>query len=288
MLAALDLERGGMSRRTLLGVWAHPDDEAYLSAGLMAEYRAAATGSSSSRRRSASTAPSDPATWPPARLAALRRRELRAQPGRARRRRAPPARLRGRRVRRSTTAPTLIARHIAEVAPDLIVTFGPDGMTGHPDHRAGQRWTTDAWAATRLRAELWYATLTPDFHQRWGHVNEQIGLWADQPEPPCTPRDELATRSRSRRTARRQARRAPSPPVADRSRSPTWSGPRLPRVVAHRVVPRPGTAPPSVSPSTRPRRSHTMTAAAQHPAGRHHRPPHPDAHATTTSSDSPR
>ena len=28
-----------MSARTLLGVWAHPDDEAYLSAGLMAESR---------------------------------------------------------------------------------------------------------------------------------------------------------------------------------------------------------------------------------------------------------
>ena len=28
-----------MSRRTLLGVWAHPDDEAYMSAGLMAEFR---------------------------------------------------------------------------------------------------------------------------------------------------------------------------------------------------------------------------------------------------------
>ena len=28
-----------MRRRTLLGVWAHPDDEAYASAGLMAEFR---------------------------------------------------------------------------------------------------------------------------------------------------------------------------------------------------------------------------------------------------------
>jgi LmbE family N-acetylglucosaminyl deacetylase len=28
-----------VSRRILLGVWAHPDDEAYLSAGPMAEFR---------------------------------------------------------------------------------------------------------------------------------------------------------------------------------------------------------------------------------------------------------
>src|SRR3954471_13528372 len=25
---------------------------------------------------------------------------------------------------------------IADVQPDTVVTFGPDGMTGHPDHRA--------------------------------------------------------------------------------------------------------------------------------------------------------
>jgi LmbE family N-acetylglucosaminyl deacetylase len=30
---------------TLLGVWAHPDDEAYLSAGLMAEFRRRVTAS---------------------------------------------------------------------------------------------------------------------------------------------------------------------------------------------------------------------------------------------------
>ena len=31
---------------TVLGIWAHPDDEAFLSAGLMAAARDAATGSS--------------------------------------------------------------------------------------------------------------------------------------------------------------------------------------------------------------------------------------------------
>ncbi len=46
-----------MNRRTLLGIWAHPDDEAYLSAGLMLEHTAAATESSSSPPRSENTAP---------------------------------------------------------------------------------------------------------------------------------------------------------------------------------------------------------------------------------------
>ncbi len=85
----------------------------------------------------------------------------------------------------------LISRFITDLRPDLIVTFGPDGMTGHPDHRAVSRWTTQAWRATRSDAQLWYATVTTDFHQRWGSVNAQVGLWADQPEPPSTHYDEL-------------------------------------------------------------------------------------------------
>ena len=60
----------------VLGVWAHPDDEAYLSAGLMA------TASEAGRRVVVATASwgergtDDPRRWPPHRLAARRRGEL--------------------------------------------------------------------------------------------------------------------------------------------------------------------------------------------------------------------
>ena len=33
---------------------------------------------------------------------------------------------------------------IEDVQPDVVVTFGPDGITGHPDHIAVSRWTTAA------------------------------------------------------------------------------------------------------------------------------------------------
>ena len=81
---------------------------------------------------------------------------------------------------------------IRDVRPDVIVTFGPDGMTGHLDHRAVSRWTTDAWMATGSDAELWYTTVTPDFHQRWGHVNAMVEFWYPGCEPPNTPHDELS------------------------------------------------------------------------------------------------
>ena len=51
---------------------------------------------------------------------------------------------------------------IEEVAarnPDAIVTFGPDGITGHPDHRAVSQWTTAAWSRAVEPSELLYATI---------------------------------------------------------------------------------------------------------------------------------
>ena len=149
--------------RTMLGVWAHPDDEAYLSAGLMAEFRRRGGRVVVVTATAGEHGTSDPVAWPPNRLAALRRIELReslAAVG------VDELHLLGYEDgtcdRQDDAAVTkLIACHIAAVQPDLIVTFGPDGVSGHPDHLAVNRWTTDAWARTRPSAELWYPTFTP-------------------------------------------------------------------------------------------------------------------------------
>jgi LmbE family N-acetylglucosaminyl deacetylase len=177
--------------RTLLSVWAHPDDEAYTSAGLMAEFRRRGDRVVVVTATLGEHGTSDRATWPPAALAAVRHAELRdslATLG------VDELHLLGYddggcELSNGTAA---IAGHTSDIEPDVIVTFGPDGMTGHPDHRAVSRWTTDAWIATRPAAELWYATVTPDFQERWGPINDRIGLWAEQPEPPCTIAADLA------------------------------------------------------------------------------------------------
>lgn len=180
-----------MSRRTLLGVWAHPDDEAYLSAGLMADFRRRGDRVVVVTATLGQRGTSDPATWPPERLAIVRERELRASLAAVG---VSELRLLGFMDGECTwnDGTDLIADVIREVSPTVIVTFGPDGMTGHPDHLAVSRWTTDAWAATRSSARLWYATLDADFHRRWGALNERLGLWGEQPSPPCTPDEELA------------------------------------------------------------------------------------------------
>jgi LmbE family N-acetylglucosaminyl deacetylase len=176
---------------TLLGVWAHPDDEAYLSAGLMAAARRRGDRVVVVTATAGEHGTDDPVRWPPARLGALRRHELRAslaalgvfehwmlgaEDGTC---------------DRLDLAGT-IAEIIADVRPDTIVTFGPDGMTGHADHRAVSAWTTAAWRQTRPSADLWYATVTPRFHAEWHGVNDSIGLWAGTEAPPCDDESTLA------------------------------------------------------------------------------------------------
>ena len=175
---------------TLLGVWAHPDDEAYLTACLMADARRRGDRVVVVYATAGERGTADPDRWPPDRLGALRRDELRTSlaildvhehhvfgypDGGCSR----------------LDATDRIINIIDEVQPDTIVTFGPEGMTGHPDHRAVSTWTTSAWQASGCRSNLWYATLTPDFHTAWGAINDHIGLWADIDRPPCVADDDL-------------------------------------------------------------------------------------------------
>jgi LmbE family N-acetylglucosaminyl deacetylase len=66
-----------MSRRTLLGVSAHPGDEAYTSAGPMATFGRRGDGVAVITATLGEHGTNDPDTWPPGRLAELRHTELR-------------------------------------------------------------------------------------------------------------------------------------------------------------------------------------------------------------------
>ena len=60
------------------------------------------------------------------------------------------------------------------------------------DQRTVSGWVTEAWRRTGSRTALWHATLTPEFHNEWGGLNDSVGLWFEGSNPPRTPRDELA------------------------------------------------------------------------------------------------
>ncbi|HEY6736396.1 MAG TPA: PIG-L family deacetylase [Candidatus Saccharimonadia bacterium] len=54
---------------------------------------------------------------------------------------------------------------IREVQPDSIITFAPDGWTGHPDHRAVSAWATAAHRQSGTSAKLYYWAVTPAWYE---------------------------------------------------------------------------------------------------------------------------
>lgn len=178
---------------TILGVWAHPDDETYLSAGLMA------TAVSEGRRVVCATATrgeagsQDEARWPLAQLAGIRELELEQALG-----------ILGvtehvwldykdgelASVPRAE-AVAKIAALIEDVRPDAVLTFNADGMTGHPDHAAVHHWTTEAFEhSAPAGAKLFYATMTIEMADRLEPALAPYDVFFAGP-PPRTPRDRL-------------------------------------------------------------------------------------------------
>jgi LmbE family N-acetylglucosaminyl deacetylase len=137
---------------TVLMVWAHPDDETYLAGGLSAALTDAG------QRVVCVTATRGEAGGAAADLAEVRTAELEAA-----------LKLLGVEEHHwldyrdgecasvdDDEAAARIRAVVGEVRPDTVVTFGPDGFTGHPDHRAVSRWV-DRVLAGRQDVRLLHA-----------------------------------------------------------------------------------------------------------------------------------
>jgi len=183
---------------TVLGIWAHPDDEAFLSAGLMAAARDAGNRVVCVTATLGEQGTDDPQRWPPDRLGALRAHELRASLAALG---VTEHHLLG--VVDGTCAAQphdVIVRHLARivrsVAPDTIVTFGPDGMTGHEDHQTVSAWTTAAHAVAAPDARLLHATTTEEFVEAWEPSREAFDVFLTDGLPLRTHAVDLAVRLR--------------------------------------------------------------------------------------------
>jgi LmbE family N-acetylglucosaminyl deacetylase len=179
---------------TTVLVWAHPDDETYLSGGTAAAlvdlgHRVVAVTAT----RGEAGGP-DQTAAARAETAQLRTAELQDalrllgvtehvwldyEDGRCADADPEPA------VRR-------LASLVDDVRPDTVMTFGPDGFTGHPDHRTVSQWVDLALARSTTAPRLLHAVATeqdrvdPELDQDFGVF--ELG----QPRM-CEP-DELALR----------------------------------------------------------------------------------------------
>ncbi|HSE07870.1 MAG TPA: PIG-L family deacetylase [Nocardioidaceae bacterium] len=165
---------------TVLGIWAHPDDEAYLSGGLMALARAHGSRVVCVTATRGELGTADPVAWPPARLAEVRSEEL-----------ARCLEILGVTEHHwlgyrdgscasvpSSEAVDQLCVLIDDVKPDTVLTFGPDGITGHLDHQ-----TVGSWAATAFRraappgSRLLQAAVAEWRAARWRALDESLGVY---------------------------------------------------------------------------------------------------------------
>jgi hypothetical protein len=131
---------------TILGVWAHPDDEVYLSGGVMAVARDAGQRVSVVTATRGEHGQAGSGQLTSSELGRLREEELRtafAILG------VDDHRFLGVEDGRCAEQPVqpmvqLLTEIIEQVAPTTILTFGPDGMTGHEDHQVVSSWVTSA------------------------------------------------------------------------------------------------------------------------------------------------
>lgn len=183
-----DIKRLG----SILSIWAHPDDETFGMGGILA------VAAKNGQRIACLTATRgeggvrDESRWPAARLGEIRTQELRkamsvlgiqnqhflgyvdgccAQADK-------------------DVAISKIAAYIAAYKPDSIFTFGPEGMTGHPDHQTVSIWAGRALKQSGRKARLYHAVVTPQQYKSYHAVDEAFNIFFNIDKPPvCEPKD---------------------------------------------------------------------------------------------------
>ena len=184
-----------MNLGNILSVWAHPDDETYLSAGLMSDavahdHRVVCVTATRGELGSW-----DEKRWPTATLGAVRQAELEAafeilgitehqwlDYGDGACDKVPFEEGVGR-----------IQALFDNLAPDTVLTFGPEGMTGHTDHKAVSAWTTEAFRrSAKPGARLYYAVNTPEWRERYFEKMQKFNVFFEPGTPPIVEPDQLA------------------------------------------------------------------------------------------------
>lgn len=177
---------------TILGIWAHPDDEIFSMAGVMTA--AVRSGQQvyciTATRGEAGV--QDEERWPAAELANIRTHEL-----------DNAYKIMG--VNNhvwldypdggcsevdENEAADRIASLIRQYQPDSIMTFGPEGMTGHPDHQTVSRWAELARGKASSRAKIYHAVQTPEQYQAMQEADRELDIFYNIDQPPIYERSD--------------------------------------------------------------------------------------------------
>jgi len=175
---------------TILGVWAHPDDETFCMGGILAaaDKNDQRVGIVTATRGEAGV--QDESRWPAAKLGQIRTEEL-----------AAALEILGVTENhwldcadgccKDADQDEVVGKLsvlIEEVNPDSIFTFGAEGMTGHDDHRTVSAWASLAAKKANSKAKIYHPTLTKEQLDAASEADSKLNLFFNIDNPPvCEP-----------------------------------------------------------------------------------------------------
>lgn len=175
---------------SVLGVWAHPDDETFMIGGIL--HMAAQNGQKiacvTATRGEAGV--QDTNKWPAETLGQTREAELKKA-----------LEILGATEHHwlgypdggcknvdATEAVAKLVQLIEQYQPDSIITFAPDGLTGHEDHQAVSRWAMAAANVSKHRPKVWYAVHTKEqFENAFQSIDKHQNVYFNIDQPVLVP-----------------------------------------------------------------------------------------------------
>lgn len=174
----------------ILGVWAHPDDESFLSAGLMAMAVKNGQTVACVTATKGEQGVQNEAKWPRAKLAEIRAKELDdcfailgvkyhhwldyPDGGCAK--------------VNQDEAVQKVLDFIEKYQPNTVITFPPDGITGHDDHKSVSRWSRQAIKLSNKPITLLYGINTQEQYDKYFKiVDDKFNLYFNVDKPHLIP-----------------------------------------------------------------------------------------------------
>jgi len=181
-----DIKRLG----TILGVWAHPDDETFTSAGIMAAAVQNGQMVVCVTATRGELGIQNESRWPANQLGAIRTHELEQS-----------YEILGIKHHYwldyadgsckdcdATEAVERIAKLIQKYQPDAILTFGPDGMTGHEDHKTASKWAGLAAKHSESKAKIYHMATTEKQYGAIIEADKKFNIYFNTDKPvTCKP-----------------------------------------------------------------------------------------------------
>lgn len=168
-----------------MGVWAHPDDEIFAMAGVYALAHAAGQKTVCITATRGEEGVQDELRWPRANLAEIRTKEM-----------SKAAEIIGIehhhwldyadgscRDINIDEAALRIAEFIDKYQPDTIMTFGPDGMTGHDDHKTVSLWTDHAVELAVKKPTIYHVVVTEETYAELKQADEEFDMFFNTDRP---------------------------------------------------------------------------------------------------------